>query len=57
MRFLEDVYFEGEVDFENIKNIYIFRKSILFIFFDFLFEGVVEVLKVFFVRCFFVCCC
>ncbi|WP_232841786.1 DUF58 domain-containing protein [Caldicellulosiruptor acetigenus] len=57
VRFLEDAHFEGEADFENIKNIYIPRKSISFIFSDFLFEGAAEVLKVLSARCSFVCCC
>jgi len=32
VRFLEDANFKGEADFESIKNIYISRKSVSFIF-------------------------
>ncbi|ADL41416.1 protein of unknown function DUF58 [Caldicellulosiruptor obsidiansis OB47] len=57
VRFLEDANFKGEADFESIKNIYISRKSVSFIFSDFLFESAAEVLKVLCARCSFVCCC
>ncbi|ADQ06260.1 conserved hypothetical protein [Caldicellulosiruptor hydrothermalis 108] len=57
VKFLEDAQFEGLANFDNIKNVFIPRKSISFIFSDFLFEGAENVLKILLRKSSFVYCC